>query len=148
MTFAQKVLIMAALEGKVKELCKEDGRGRTGFYTSVYHHGIHEMTFLTGDVVSREASKKCIFHAQEKSARLVANRHTHSAFQTRNEKKGSYGGGVQLVEWAISASGLSPLGEENASLIGLQALYGRPLPAEFLDLVVQCSNNPYRGVFW
>lgn len=141
-------LFLAAIEARFDEICAKDGRGRTGGRLCVAFKGTVLGTFEIGKLRPTDDlagwSRECV----EKVVRLLANPHTNSAYQTMEYGNKKYGGGVQLGDWAFGFAGLFfEVHNENVCLIGLASVYG-PLPDEFLDLIVQCSNNSYRGEFW
>lgn len=140
-------LFLAAIEARFTAICARDNRQRTGGWLCVAYKGVVLGTYQIGTFGPKDDSASWLRNCQEKVARLLANPHTNSAYQTREFDNKKYGGGVQLGDWTFGFSGLSEIHDENVCLVGLTSVYGT-LPAEFLDLVVQCSNNPYRGVFW
>lgn len=142
------IIILAAIDRWFTAICVKDGRGRTGGYLCVAYKGVVLGTFkIGGPFGPKDDWASWLKNCQEKVMRLLANPGTSSAYQTRDSENGKYGGGVQLGDWTLGFSGLSEIHDENVCLIGLTSVYGK-LPDEFLDLIVQCSQNSYRGVFW
>jgi hypothetical protein len=125
---------------------KLDGRGRTGGYLCVATKDGFQMILLVGEVADQDAVVRYRKNCEEKALRLIFGTAGFSSWETRDESKGMYGGGVRgCCDVVIAFSGFSEhVDEAFSATIMFRAGY---LSQHQWEEIQSISQNPYMKKF-